>query len=112
MDLNKFFLSKTALEDIKNIYVYSLEQWGKVQAEKYVEAIYADFKLLADNKKLGKNKYDLPFLLYPSGRHCIVYVIHNAEIVIITVINQLRDIEGFLNEFGKEFEKEINLSTK
>lgn len=105
--MNKFFLTKTALKDMKNIYDYSLKEWGEVQASKYLESLYDDFKLLANNKNLGKQKYNLPFFIYPSCRHSIVYQPHQNGIFVITVLNQLRDIEGFLREFGKELENEI-----
>jgi len=105
----RFHLTKRAFEDIKNIFTYSGENWGEAQAKKYINALYSDFKKISDKTELGnsrKYRYE-PFLMYPSGRHYIVYELFKDSIIIITVINQVRNIENIMIEFGSSFRIEI-----
>ena len=106
---NNFYLTRRAFLDIRNIYEYSVENWGSVKAGKYVAEVYQCFKKIADNADLGnlrKNRSE-PFLMYPSGRHFIIYEPYKDGIIIITVINQVRNIENIVQEFGLAFYKEI-----
>ncbi len=51
--MSGFFLSKDAEEDLQDIYIFSDENWGEKQAEKYIFDLYAAFELIGENPKLG-----------------------------------------------------------
>lgn len=52
--MTKIHLTSRALEDIQNIYDYSLEEWGEYTAQKYILAIEDAFSLLQQRKRLLK----------------------------------------------------------
>ena len=107
--MSSFYLTSRSFQDIQKIYEYSLQNWGEIKADEYVEIFYKKFDKLSNNTQLGelrKNR-STPFLMYPSGKHYIVYEPFKDSIIIITVINQVRNIENILQEFGSTFYKEI-----
>lgn len=108
--MNKFYLTRRALLDIRVVYDYSLRHWGENRADEYVSSLYKDFNRVANNANLGKLRKNrsTPFLMYPSGRHYIVYEPFKDGIVVITVLHQVRNIESIMQEFGSIFENEIN----
>ena len=107
--MNNFYLTRRALLDIQDIYNYSLQNWGENKADEYVSNLYSDFNKVANKEELGelrKNR-SAPFLMYPSGKHYIVYEPFKDGIIIITVLNQVRNIENIIQEFGFNFYNEI-----
>ncbi|HAM10464.1 MAG TPA: hypothetical protein DCP74_09380 [Bacteroidales bacterium] len=104
-----FYLTRRAFLDIQKIYEYSQENWGKIKANEYVENIYKNFDKISNTielSELRKNRSN-PFLMYPSDKHYIVYEPFKDGIIIITVINQVRNIENIMQEFGSSFYNEI-----
>lgn len=109
--MNNFYFTRRALQDIQSIYEYSLQNWGELKANEYVEDFYKVFDKLANNVHFGelrKNR-SIPFLMYPSGKHYIVYEPFKDGIIIITLLHQIRNIENILQEFGSTFYNEIEL---
>jgi len=83
-------LSKQAQFDLDNIFVYSLENWGEVQAIKYLKNLQKQINLITTFKYLGRSLYasnpnEFRSLLYKQ--HSIFYFIDEDFIIIITVLN-------------------------
>ena len=104
-----FHLTRRAFLDIQNIFDYTTEHWGYAQAESYVSKLYEDFQKIADKIELGKLRKERsdPFLMYPSGKHYIVYEPYKDGIIIITILHQVRNIEIIIQELGSTFHNEI-----
>lgn len=107
--MNNFYLTKRALQNLEEIYNYSLENWGENKADEYLSLIYNNFNKIANNANLGelRKKRSTPFLMFPSGKHYIVYEPFKDGIIIITVLHQVRNIESIVQEFGSSFYNEI-----
>lgn len=108
--MNNLYLTRRAFQDIQKIYEYSIQNWGENKADEYVENFYKIFDKIANNIKLGelRENRSTPFLMYPSGKHYIIYEPFKDGIIIITVLNQVRNIENILQEFGSTFYREID----
>lgn len=106
---NNFYFTKTAFSDLNDIFEYSTKNWGEPQAKKYISALYFDFQKIANDTGISNlRKYrSEPFLMYPSNKHYVIYKPIDGGIIIITVINQVRNIEGIMLEFGSKFQNEI-----
>ena len=106
-----FYLTRRAILDIRDIYDYSVENWAEIRADEYVNNLYIDFNRLANNIELGESRKNrsFPFLMYPSGRHYIVYEFFKESIIVITVLHQVRNIENIINEFSSTFYNEIEM---
>lgn len=107
--MKSFYLTKRAFTDIKKIYEYSQGKWGKNKADEYMKALYSNFNKITNSIELGELRKNrcIPFLMYPSGRHYIVYEPFKEGVIIITLIHQVRNIENIIQEFGSTFYNEI-----
>jgi toxin ParE1/3/4 len=71
----KFSFTNRALDDLIEIWDYTVEQWSENQAEKYYNLIMASCMDLANNPQLGKsyNIISQNLLGYKCGEHIIFY---------------------------------------
>lgn len=95
-----FEISKLALEDLDNIWEYSVEQWSKEQANKYYNEIFSVVDQICENSAIGK-----PIDEIKKGHrkinvksHMIIYKVKGMTIYIDRILHQKMDIENHLNE--------------
>jgi len=107
--MTTYYLTRRAFLDIQTIYDYTLKNWSESKADEYVSKFYEDFKKVANNVNLGKLRKERsePFLIYPSGKHYIIYETYKDGIIVITILHQMRNIETIIQEFGSTFYNEI-----
>lgn len=55
MSKNKYLISKQAINDLKDIWVYTLHKWSKEQADRYYDLIVGEMEFVADNFLIGKS---------------------------------------------------------
>jgi toxin ParE1/3/4 len=93
----KFSFSNRALDDLIEIWDYTVEQWSENQAEKYYILIMASCMDLANNPQLGKsyNIVSQNLLGYKCGEHVIFYqeIVKN-EIEIARVLHGMMDLKS------------------
>jgi toxin ParE1/3/4 len=79
----KYKFTNKALEDLIEIWDYTVEEWSESQAEKYYDLIMASCDDLANNPQLGKN-YEGIFrglLGYKCGEHIIFFRQLNEDLI-------------------------------
>jgi toxin ParE1/3/4 len=100
--MSSYRLTRRADQDLIDIYLYTLETFGLVQAERYVEGMRSCFALLADQPRMGRPAD----IVRPGARrhehggHVIFYR-EDAEqggVLILTVIHSRRRPELGLDE--------------
>jgi len=95
----KFHFTNKALNDLIEIWEYTLEKWSENHEEKYYNLIMATCLDLANNPQLGK-RYDilsLNVLGYKYGEHIIFYrEISKNEIEIERVLHGMMDLKNSL----------------
>lgn len=93
----KFHFTNKSLEDLIEIWDYTIEEWSEKQAEKYYDLIMASCMDLTTNPQLGKS-YDilsLNVLGYKCGEHIIFYrEILKNEIEIVRVLHGMMDLKN------------------
>ena len=93
----KFSFTNKALNDLTEIWDYTVKEWSENQAEKYYNLIMASCMDLANNPQLGKS-YDilaLNVLGYKCGQHIIFYrKILKNEIEIERVLHGMMDLKN------------------
>ncbi len=95
----KYYFTRRALNDLIEIWDYTVEEWSKNQAEKYYNLIIASCLDLANNPKLGKSyeMLSLSVLGYKCGEHIIFYrEISKNEIEIERVLHGMMDLKSKL----------------
>lgn len=93
----KYKFTRRALNDLIEIWDYTVEEWSKNQAEKYYNLILACCVDLAMNPSLGKSYeiLSLDVLGYKCGEHIIFYrEISNNEIEIERVLHVMMDLKS------------------
>ena len=92
-----FSFTHKALDDLIDIWDYTIEEWSENQAEKYYNLIMDSCLSIANNPQLGKS-YDilsLKILGYKCGEHIIFYqVIANNEIEVARVLHGMMDLKS------------------
>jgi toxin ParE1/3/4 len=95
----KFHLTNKAVEDLANIWIYTLETWSEKQADKYYDLLLLACNELAKNPNSGKN-YDgitQGLLGYKCGEHIIFYtVISKSEIEVVRILHGMMDLKSRL----------------
>ena len=93
----KFSFTNRALDDLIEIWDYSVENWSENQAEKYYNLIIASCIDLANNPQLGKsyNIVSQNLLGYKCGEHIIFFqeIVKN-EIEIARVLHGMMDLKS------------------
>jgi toxin ParE1/3/4 len=94
-----FRFTNSALEDLTEIWDYTVSQWSENQAEKYYNLIMASCMDLANNPQLGKSYAVVlqNILGYKCGEHIIFYQeITKSEIEIVRVLHGMMDLKSKL----------------
>lgn len=93
----KYYLTNKAVEDLADIWNYTLEEWSEKQADKYYLLLLESCQEVAESPNLGK-KYDNvteKILGYKSNEHILFYqVISKQEIEIIRILHGRMDLKS------------------
>lgn len=87
-------------DDLKNIARHTRQQFGEVQRERYMRALDARFRWLAEQPRAGKHRSDVAegYYSFPQGSHVIFYLIGTDAIDIIGVPHAQMDVLGHFTE--------------
>ncbi|WP_432221297.1 type II toxin-antitoxin system RelE/ParE family toxin [Flavobacterium sp. TMP13] len=95
----KYYLTNKAVNDLSDIWDYTIETWSEMQAEKYYNLLLATCDDLANNPELGRN-YDIitkGILGFKSGEHIIFYsIISKSEIEVERILHGMMDLKSRL----------------
>lgn len=95
----KYYLTNKALDDLSEIWDYTIETWSEMQAEKYYDLLLATCDNLANNPELGRN-YDIVtkgILGFKSGEHLIFCsTVSGNEIEVIRILHGMMDLKSKL----------------
>ena len=96
----KYRVTSRARDDLKQIGLYTQNQYGKTQRNQYLKRLEKRFAWLAENPKLGKHRRDIHhgYYSYPQDRHVIFYLIHPSGIDIIGVPHKSMDIVPYFSD--------------
>ncbi len=98
MASHQLVIAPTAKNDLKDIYQYSLRQWGQAQSESYLSTIKNQFWLLTDQPLMGIERPEL----LPDTRslaiesHTLFYRVTANRVEIIRVLHGRQDPQRHL----------------
>lgn len=98
--MSDYTLSPEAILDLQDIYLFTVDEWGEVQAEKYLNDIYAVFERLTQFPSIGRLRSELADGLrsIPIGAHVIFFMQWQSDIAIVRVLHGARDVERVFGE--------------
>ncbi len=91
-------LTPVAKEDLQDIWLYTLDQWGEQQADRYLRQLEECCARLVSLPELDKARDDLRsgYRSILEGSHIIIYRHHLDQIEIVRVLHQRMDPERHL----------------
>jgi toxin ParE1/3/4 len=95
----KFYLTNKAVEDLGEIWNYTVETWSENQAEIYYALLMDSCQELANKSSLGKS-YDVVeknMLGFKVGQHVIFYrIVTEKEIEVVRILHGMMDMKNHL----------------
>ena len=96
MSINKYRISKQAIDDLNDIWIYTFHKWSKEQADRYYDLIIGEIEFIADNFMTGKSVEQIR-KNYRSTKiktHLIFYrKVENDVVEIVRILHQRMDIK-------------------
>lgn len=97
MSKNKYRISKQAISDLNNIWVYTFHKWSKEQADRYYDLIIEEIEFIADNYLIGKSAEQTRknYQVTKIKSHLIFYRKGENEIIeIVRILHQRINIKN------------------
>lgn len=110
----KLLIAERALDDIRRIEAYSVEEWGKRVAGRYLGDIEAALARIQADRGLLRAEADLHLSLqfYQVNKHLLVCDVSPNAVILLTVIHASRDIPSRLAELEPTLSAEVELLRK
>ncbi len=96
MSKNKYRISKQAINDLNDIWVYTFNKWSKEQADRYYDLIIGEIEFIADNYLIGKSAEQTRknYRVTKIKSHLIFYKKAENKIVeVVRILHQRVDIK-------------------
>ena len=112
--MKKLLLTERALDDLQNIYDFSVEEWGEKVALRYIQGIEEGFLLIQNNVGLLKVNKNISsrFIAYPIQKHILICDILNDVICILTVKQSSMNLMERLKKLQPTLDKEAKALLK
>ena len=95
----KFYLTYKAVEDLGDIWNYTIETWSENQAEIYYSLLIDSCQELANKPNQGKS-YEVVernVLGFKTGQHVIFYrIVSEKEIEVVRILHGMMDMKNHL----------------
>ena len=93
----KYHLTNKAVEDLSNIWEYTVYTWSERQADDYYNMLIASFQKITENPRLFGLKYEEiaeGLHGYRANKHIIFYrILADGEILVIRILHQRMDLK-------------------
>ena len=95
-----YVISKKAIADLEDIWLYTVEKWSVEQADRYYNLIFDEINYICKHNKAGKQMEHVRTSYRASKvkSHLIFYKILPDKIQIIRILHERMDIENRLND--------------
>ena len=86
-------VTPTAESDLTEIWVYTCEKWGGVQADKYLDQLEEGMKQLIHHPSLGANYTHVltGYRRLQVEHHAVFYQVQESEVLIVRVLHEDMD---------------------
>ena len=98
----EYRLTRKALQDLDDIWYYTVDKWSEQQADSYYNMLTASCQKIATNPNLYGKRYDGIFdglRGFKVGKHLLFYRILDDDVVeIIRILHEHMDLQNSINE--------------
>ena len=94
------FISKRAISDLEEIWLYTVEKWSVEQADRYCSLIFDEINYICRNTSAGKSMEHVRkgYRASKVKSHFVFYRVINDAIEIIRILHERIDVENRLND--------------
>jgi len=98
-DVLPLHLTPKAQSDLEDIWLYTRETWGAVQADKYLDTLAGVFDALCDMPELGREytEFNPVVRIHPSGRHLIIYLVEPDHLNVVRILGSRQNWRALLD---------------
>ena len=93
----KYHLTNKAVEDLTNIWEYTVDTWSERQADDYYNMLIASCQIITENPRLFGLKYEEiaeGLHGYRANKHIIFYrILADGDILVIRILHQRMDLK-------------------
>jgi toxin ParE1/3/4 len=95
-----YVISKKAISDLEEIWLYTLDKWSIEQADRYYNLIFDEIAFICKNPKTGKQMEDVRkgYCATKVKSHLIFYKVVNDTVQIVRILHERMDIENRLED--------------
>ena len=95
-----FVISKKAVSDLQEIWLYTVEKWSIEQADRYYNLIVDEINYICKNINAGKSMEHVRkgYRASKIKSHFIFYRVLKDTIEVIRILHERMDIENLLND--------------
>lgn len=88
-------LTPEAENDLIEIYVFGFQNFGETQAEKYFSDFEDCFQLISKTPLICRERTEFspPVRIHHHGRHLVIYLIQDDQILIVRILHDSMDIQ-------------------
>ena len=101
MKTHSYRISEKAVEDLENIWTYTLHKWSIEQADRYYNLIINEIEFITNNFMTGKsmNHIKKGYRASIVKSHLIFYrKSQDNQVEVIRILHQRMDVETRINE--------------
>lgn len=93
---DRFHVSPLARRDLFEIWQYTCDEWGTVQADRYLRQINTSFGSIADNPEIHRERHEVdpPVRIHRMSSHLIIYRVEDENVLILRVVHGRRNWTG------------------
>lgn len=86
-------------QDLVSIWLYTWQDWGEAQADRYLDALERVMQTLAQYPKMGheRKEFTPAVRMHPHAHHLVVYQPEDDGITVIRVLHKNMDVESHLD---------------
>ena len=95
-----YVISKKAISDLEEIWLYTVEKWSVNQADRYYNLIVDEINFICKNNDAGKSMEHVRkgYRASKVKSHLLFYRIQNNTVEVIRILHERMDIENRLND--------------
>lgn len=94
-----FIISKKAVADLEDIWLYTSEKWSVEQADRYYNLLFDEINYICKNSTAGRSMEHVrnDYRASKVKSHLIFYRVVNNAVEVIRILHERMDIENRLN---------------
>ncbi len=94
----KLELTRAALDDLRSIRAYTLDRWGSIQEQHYLDQLWHKFEDIMEDSSRFRFRHDLfpECQIVAEGKHVILFRVRKGILQVVRVLHSAMDFKRHL----------------